>query len=146
MELTFGVMAASLPVLSALIPSPFKSQSGSGRRLGYFGASSRLPHISSNSSNPSGQGAQPLKSKGSQEGILREDEVELHFQTSGPLGEPDRGSDGGLGLHTNNDSSVRPSSGSTYPEMTYPPAAVTPKRSSRQYNFTLGRLRNGRHE
>ncbi len=141
-------MAASLPVLSALIPSPFKSQSGSGPRLGHFGASSHLPHISSNASNPSGQGAQPLKSKGSQEGILREDAVELHFQTSGPLGEPDRGSDGDgdLGFHTDNDGSVRPSPGSTYPEMTYPPAAVTPKRSSRQYNFTLGKLRKGGHE
>lgn len=127
MELTFGVAAASLPVLSALLPSTFGSKGRHGKSSGFSGFSGGLRHITTQASESGGEMEQQLQSKDSREGILREDAVELNFQPTAPLGERDWTS--GLGLHNNHNVSVSPSPVSTYPVTTYP-ASVLPNPSS----------------
>lgn len=76
-DLTCGVVAASLPILSALIPS-FKP-----RTQNYPPSSARYGGrtlAGSNFSNHQPEGAERLHSKDSCEGILRKDEIELDYQ------------------------------------------------------------------
>ena len=124
-------MVASLSVLSALIPDPFQNKSNRGRSSGYSAFSSG-PHLPTHASDPSRGRAQRLESKDSQEGILREDEVELQFQPGGPPVERDRTSE--LGLHASNDVVVvGPSPVSTYPVTTFPTDAPPPNRQSKSW-------------
>lgn len=90
-DLTCGVLAASLPVLSALIPNPWKNTPPGGK----FNSSGRdwlMRYLklggSANSGGSGGSGThtdkegnlslQPVDSK---QGILREDDLELKYAT-----------------------------------------------------------------
>lgn len=87
-DLTCGVLAASLPVLSALIPTTPK-RSNSGHQYGhgypsgslfrkYFGSHGSTTRSGSHTTTDRNMGP-PLRTKDSQEGILREDKVELQY-------------------------------------------------------------------
>ncbi|KAL3424966.1 hypothetical protein PVAG01_04247 [Phlyctema vagabunda] len=79
-DLTFGVAAASLPILSAFIPQKWKSVKGSRQTPGYTGyadKSQKGPYIrSTRRTSISGQ----RDRTDSEENIVRTDEVELTFQ------------------------------------------------------------------
>ena len=84
-DLAMSLIVASLPVLSSVLPGCGLATRKSNRPSGYSSSLSRFKAAGSHAFRPNPD----LASKNSQEGIMRQDEVELQYHNRDPTGVED---------------------------------------------------------